>query len=360
VSYKLRFVEACRCAETPGLGQQQPDTACSMFGTSVVSTAGWLELSRIFRINYAGDLSFVHLPTLIDPYCSAVDHPSPTSDPHQLFDDNEASPSNSSGVILAFLALTLRHCRDEAQDYLVLGTHDLTGDIDLSARFAGLANQWLVAHDSGKSGSRVEGLQVRLMLAMYYRSLGRCARSRLLLSQATFVASDLGILQDYHADSRMSEISIAMAFEAESMGVSTESLSKEKSSAQDIDEEVARRLSASCLLMDIQGSLGERHLKITHSADQLPAFSEDGTTFTVDANGQRRLSSACSLSQSSPSSSHLASSPTSYRPAPAPPDHLPADYDSSGRSAGNILSYYLHFTSLLHRIQKWTDTKPWK
>jgi hypothetical protein len=359
VSYKLRSPEACRCAETPTLGQQQPDTACSMLGTSVVSTAGWLELSRIFRINYAGDLSFVHLPTLIDPYCSAADHPSSASDAHQSLDDHEALQSNSSGVILAFLALTLRHCRGEVQDYLVPGTYDLKG-VDLSARFASLTNHWLVAHDSGRSGSRVEGLQVRLMLAMYYRSLGRCARSRLLLSQATFVASDLGILQDYHADSGMSEISIAMAFEAESMGVMTEGASKGKPSAQEVNEDIARRLSGSFLNMDIQGSLGERHLKITHSADQLPALSEDGTTFTVDANGQRRLSSACSLSQSSPSPKHPASSPTSYRSAPAPPDQLSTGHDSSDRSASNILSYYLHFASLLHRIQKWTDAKPWK
>jgi hypothetical protein len=325
-----------------------------------VSTAGWLELSRIFRINYPGDLPFVHLPTLIGPYCSTVGHPSSGVDAHQLLDDHEVLPSNSSGVILAFLALTLRHCRDEVRNYLVPGTHDLTEGVDLSARFAGLANHWLIAHDSGILGSRAEGLQVRLILAMYYRSLGRCARSRLLLSQATFAASDLGILQDYHTDSGLPAISIAMAFEAESMGVSTESMSKEKCSAQEVNEDVARRLSGSCLLMDIQGSLGERSLKSVHSANQVPALPEDGTTFTVDANGQRRLSSACSLSQSSSASSHGASPPSSYRSAFAPPDHLSAGNDSSDRSAGNILSYYLHFASLLHRIQKWTDAKHWK
>ena len=182
-------------AERSGLDQQRIDIGYPAIGISVVSIAGWLELSRIFRTNYASDLSFVHLPTLIDPYCSKVGHPSPTPGEHQTLNNYEAPPSNPSGLILAFLALTLRHCRDGIRKCLTPGT--LSDGMALSASFASLANHWLVAHDLDKACSRVEGSQVRLMLATYDWSLGRCGRSRLLLSEAISVASDLGILQGH-------------------------------------------------------------------------------------------------------------------------------------------------------------------
>ena len=362
MSYKLRSLKGCRCTGMPELGQQQPDTAFSALGTSVVSTAGWLELSRIFRINYAAELSFVHPHTLIHPYVLTANHPSPASDARQPFEHHAALPPNSSGMILAFLALTLRHCCDELQGYLVPGVHDLTDGAALSARFASLASHWLVAHDSGRLCSRVEGLEVRLMLAMYECSLGRCARSRHLLSEAISVAIDLGILQGYHVDSSGSEISIAMAFEAESMGVGTESISKEKSRlAHEVNEEVARQISWSCYLMDAQGSLGKRRSKIIHKTAQLTSLLESETTFTVDANGGRKLSSSYSHPQTGPASGHPTYARTSCGSAPVPPDRMSIDDDDcSGKSAGKILIYYLHFLSLLHRIQNWTDSEPWK
>lgn len=266
-------------------------------------------------------------------------------------------------MILAFLALTLRHCREGLEDYLVPGMHHLTDGMTLSARFASLAKHWLFANDSGQLCPRVEGLQVKLMLAVYDWSLGRCARSRLLLSEATSMASGLGILQGYCVDSESSEMSIAMAFEAESMGVGGEGISKEKWLAQKVDEEVARQISWSCLLMDAQGSLGESHSKIIHTTAQLPSLPEDGTTFTMDANGQRRLSSSSSSSsylRTNSASGRPTSSPTSHGSASVPPDHLSVDNDSLIKPASNIFSYYLHFVSLLHRIQDWTDTNPWK
>lgn len=359
MSHALRSLGGHRCAETPRVGRQQTETACSVLGVSVVSTSGWLELSRIFRINYASDLSFVHLPTLVDPYCSTFDRHSPSSDAHHAFDNDEVQPSNSSGLILALLALTFRHCRDGAEKCLAPGVHDMTDGMALSAHFANLANHWLVAHDAGKSCSHLERLQVRLMLATYNWSLGRCVRSRLLLSEAVSMASDLGILQGHHTDSGPSAISIAMAFEAESMGLTTEGTSR-MSSDNEIDEEVARQIAWCCFLMDTKGSLGDRRSKIIQSTAQFPPLREDGATLTIDVNGQRKLSTASSVPQSSSASSDPASSPTSYKSAPILTRHLSADNDIPHRPDGHILNYYIHFVSLLYRIQKWTDSKPWR
>jgi hypothetical protein len=327
----------------------------------MVLPRGWSELSRIFRLHYASELSFVHLPTLVASL--AADRSSNNQLSGQTFNSARSLSLNSSGLIMAFLALTLRHCRGNISEYVMpIAKHSDNGAA-LSAHFAVLATHSLVVYDAGASHSHVEGLQVRLMLASYNWSMGKSEKARQLLLEATSMAHELGYHQDSHSGRRSSAISVAMAFEAESMGLYSEvPVSTDEPSLDDMYQEIRKRVRWSCFLTDTQYSFGEHRYKlIRETADQLPLPGcEIAFTSTVQGNTPPGLARKASYSSSRLEPLSVASLPTLEILTPAPSRSLSPGSEILDRSDDNISHHYIRSVSVLHRIHKWTCSNSWR
>ena len=328
----------------------------------------------MYRVHYASDLSFVHLPTLIDPYIHAT---------HQNWGDNseedalkttQSPPLDSSGVILAFLALTLRHCRNRVRECLMPHAHDLDSATVLSAYFAVLARRSLTINDADWLRSDVEGVQVRLMLATYDWSLGRSHQARQSLSEAISLAGEIGLLQDFRAKCESSSISVAMAFEAESMGIKMRSARGSPDPADHgAHAEAARRTTWSLFLMDTQYALGDHRVKLICYTNNFPPLPSSEAGFT--GNTPTRLFPENErvtgwLGQQTPEALnlqlHLA--PCYFAPTSSTelcPPLTPSVSSTSSNSLpdaadGRILSHYIRYLSLFHRIHEWARSKPWR
>lgn len=331
---------------------------------------GWIELSRIFRVHYASDLSFVHLPTLIDPQIHAA---------HQFWADNseenalnatQSPPLDSSGVIMAFLALTLRHCRHRVREYLVPRAYDLDNATALSAYFAVLARRSLTFNDADRLRSDVEGVQVRLMLATYDWSLGRSHQARQLLFEAISLAGEIGLLQGFRAKCESSSISVAMAFEAESMGIKIRSL--RCPADYGAHAEAARRTTWSLFLMDTQYALADHHVKLICNTNNFPPPPSSEAAFTGNmpttmSPKNERVTGWLGQQMSEPLNLQLHFAPCCFAPSSIEscPPLTPSISSTSSNSLsdtedGKILSHYIRYVSLFHRIHEWARSKPWR
>ena len=345
-----------------------------MLGTSILLPTGWIELSRLFRVHYASDLSFVHLPTLLEPYISAAHQDLVGKDGGHALETTQAPLSGSSGLILAFLALTLRHCRSKVREYLVPRAHDLDNATALSAYFAVLAKRCLTSNDADWSCSDVEGVQMRLMLATYDWSLSRSQQARQLLSEAISLAGDVGLLQGYRAKRGSSSISVAMAFEAESMGIRMRSVGGYVDSPDHgIYAEAVRRTTWSLFLLDNEFALGDHRSKLICNTDNFPPLPSNEAAFAGVAHMDTSLDdeqlSTWQRQQvpemfnlQLPSESCYYSAPTSCEiwPALAPTISSTSSNSLSEPKDDKILCYYIRYISLFHRIHFWAHSKPWR
>lgn len=334
---------------------------------------GWTELSRIFRLHYASDLSFVHLPTLVDPYIAAAHHNwYGNGDGHALNTTQPPLPG-SCGLILAFLALTLRHCQKRVREYLVPHAQDLDNATALSAYFAVLAKRCLTSNDTDWSVADIEGVQVRLMLASYDWSLGRSQQARLLLSEAVSLAGDIGLLPDYRAKRASSSISVAMAFEAESMGIHLRSGGGSDDQLDHGDHaEAVRRTTWSLFLLDTEYALGHHRAKLISTTDNFPPLPGNENTFlgstpvAVLPQGEPLTSW---LGQQMPvldnqqphSASHRSASfSTDLRPPLTPTVSSSSSNSLPSVADDNTLCFYIHYVSLFHSIHLWAHSTPWR
>jgi hypothetical protein len=327
----------------------------------MVLPRGWSELSRIFRLHYASELSFVHLPTLVASL--SADRLSSQQRSGQGPNSAQTLSPKSSGLVLAFLALTLRHCRDNMSEYVTPIPHHSDNGAALSAQFAVLATHSLVTYDAGESHSNLEGSQVRLMLASYNWSIGKSERARRLLLEATSMVHELGYHQDLHTRRRSSTISVAMAFEAESMGLHSEgTVSTDEPSFDDMYLEVRKRVRWSCFLMDTQYSFGEYRSKlICETAYQLPLPGcEVAFTSIVQGDSPSDRSRKASYSSSLSEPQSVALLLTYEILTPAPSRSLSPGSDILDRSDDHIFHHYIRSVSLLHRIHKWTCSNSWR
>lgn len=331
---------------------------------------GWTELSRIFRLHYASDLTFVHLPTLVDPYIAAAHHSWYRNGEGQA---PQAPLPGSRGLILAFLALTLRHCRKRVCEYLVPHAHELDNATCLSAYFAVLAKRYLAHNDTDWSTADVEGVQVRLMLASYDWSLGRSQQARLLLSEAVSLAGDIGLLPDYRAKRATTSISVAMAFEAESMGIHLRSgggIDGQLDSGDHAKE--VKRTSWSLFLLDTEYALGHHRSKLIPTTDDFPPLPSNEASFVGSApisvlpEGER-FADWPGRRMSAPVNSQLPSGPycpasisTDSRPPLTPSISSGSSNSSLGVADDKMLCYYIHYVSLFHRVHVWAHSTPWR
>lgn len=325
---------------------------------------GWTELSRIFRLHYASDLSFIHLPTLVDPYIASAHHGWYGNGEGHALNTTQPPLPGSCGLILAFLALTLRHCQKRVREYLVPHAHDLDNATALSAYFAVLAKRCLTSNDTDWSVADIEGVQVRLMLASYDWSLGRSQQARLLLSEAVSLAGDIGLLPDYRAKRASSSISVAMAFEAESMGIHLRSGGGSDDQLDHGDHaEAVRRTTWSLFLLDTVYALGHHRSKLISTTDNFPPLPGNETAFLASTPVAALavvdpMAEWLGQQMPVPANSQL---PTELRPPLTPTISSGSSNNSLPSVADdNTLCFYTHYVSLFHSIHVWAHSTPWR
>lgn len=211
------------------------------------------------------------------------------------------------------------------------------------------------------------------MLACYDWSMGRSRQARLLLSEAVSIACDLGLHQEHRTQPTTGSMSVAMAFEADSMGLHMRLPGRRGEPPEfGVHMEAARRTTWCCFLFDTQYSCGKNRIKLMDDTDNFPplprgeaAFpgrvqTEDFSDCAPFNNWQRQQESdsACSRVHSEPCSSVLPS--TDFWPPRAPSvGSIPTSIPSISPHC-NALSYYIRYVSLFHRIHKWAHSRPWR
>jgi hypothetical protein len=236
-----------------------------------VLQSGWQELGRKFYLHYSADLPFVHLPTLMYSFSLSDGESAVRRDSNQGIDQPQNLPDDSLHLLLPFLALTMRHCGTNFRDYLAPGAHDWNTSVDISAHFASLATRHLATPTNDGHGPSLHAVQGRLMMASYEWSIGQCGKARRLLREAISIAQDLGIDHERRGKPGPQPVSVAMAFEAELMGVRIKTAaSQDNSTDTATDQEISRRTFWSCYLLDVQFSLGEHRSKLLHNTDDSP------------------------------------------------------------------------------------------
>lgn len=338
----------------------------------MVLPSGWQELGRRFHLHYTADLSFIHLPTLMfSMSCSSgrsamrhdLDHPT---------NHSQSSPDTSLQLLLPFLALTFRHCGSNFRDYLAPGVQDWNTSGELSAHFASLAIRHLAAPNHEGLGSTLHAVQGRLMMSSYEWSVGRCLGARRLLREAISMAQDLGIDHEHRARPGPPPVSVAMAFEAELMGVRVKrAASQDNLSSNGSDQEIARRTFWSCYLLDIQFSLGEHRSKLLQNTENSPllpstedCFMRYSMPFTSFDESQQSLQSENMLRE--PTHDYRRMSTGSHGLMPTPLDRMAADARSLSTSPSpghsvtqgdNIFGHYVRSLHLLSRVNLWTHVQ---
>ena len=215
---------------------------------------------------------------------------------------------------------------------------------------------------------------MRLMLASYDWSLGRGQQARLLLSEAVSLAGDIGLLPDYRAKRASSSISVAMAFEAESMGIHLRSGAGNDDQLDRGDHaEAVRRTTWSLFLLDTEYALGHHRSKLISTTDNFPPLPGNETAFVSNAPvpplpGSVPMADWLGQQMPVPASSQLQPGPyrsnsfsTELRP-PLTPTISSGSSNSSLPSVAddNTLCFYIHYVSLFHSIHVWAHSTPWR
>jgi hypothetical protein len=327
-----------------------------------VLPSGWQELGRQFYLHYSADLPFVHLPTLMYSLSLSSGGPATRRDSSQGLDQAHSLPDNSLHLLLPFLALTIRHCGTNFKDYLMPGTHDWNTSVELSAHFASLATRHLATPHNDGHGPSVHAVQGRLMMASYEWSIGQCARARRLLREAISIAQDLGIDHEHRGRPGPQPVSVAMAFEAELMGVRVKTAaSHDERSSTETDREISRRTYWSCYLLDVQFSLGEHRSKLLQSTEDSPFLPSTEDCFMRYPSLLTSFGDSLRIDNTlqEPDFDCRRIPTDSYGLMPTPPYHAVAPVRSlstspiPGHSAvqgDNILGHYVRSLSLLGRV----------
>jgi len=324
--------------------------------------SGWQELGRKFYLHYSADLPFIHLPTLMYSLSLSSGGSAMRRDSNQGIDQAQNLPDDSLYLLLPFLALTARHWGTNFRDYLAPGSHDWSTSVELSAHFANLATRHLSTPSSEGHDPSVHAVQGRLMMASYEWSIGQWAKARRLLREAISMAQDLGIDHEHRLRPGPQPVSVAMAFEAELMGVRIKTAaSHDRPSSIDTDQEISRRTFWSCYLLDVLFSLGEHRPKLMQNTEDLPflpstedcfmrypslliSFDDslqiDNTLHEPDFGGRRMSTDSYGLMSTPPYRTVAPVRSLSTSPIPG----------HSAVQGDNILGHYVRSLTLLGRV----------
>ena len=193
---------------------------------------------------------------------------------------NERQVDGSIKLLLSFLALTMRHCGGEWEYFLSSNRRGWESSIESSAHYAMLAESVLRNNFADNYVSSIEEVQARLMLASYQWSLCCYSKARSMLRDAVSIAQDLEIGNESIGKSTAKPMSVAMAFEAELMGLpSRAEILKQNRLRSKLVTEISQRTFWSCYLLDVQFSLGEGRASFLNNTYALPPMPSDENEF---------------------------------------------------------------------------------
>lgn len=330
----------------------------------------WQQLFDVFWKHYSADLPFLHRSAFLD-LCWSY-QPSGRGDlqPANCCACCDKLPSDTTALLLAFLALTARHCPGVVDQYLWYSINvstELAGSSDL---YASSAESHLHDNSLPKSTGRCESIQARLMLIVYNYSIAQRPKALLLLGEAAISVRGMNLdrkVPDHsHDDSEPHASLIRESIMMHASAHSAEGPSPPFSQEARIEAEIRTRIFWSCYILDSQLHLGKNRRRIlqdqdlgvrqhaTHDEHWFRNVSQSPVTmmhFNTGALTPDHTHAGSSTSSGwLPSASNLTSWPCSIKSTSG------IDGARSSRSSclESSLSLYIKASNLLTQISSWT------
>lgn len=330
----------------------------------------WQQLFDIFWKHYSADLPFLHRSSFLDLCC--LHQPSARRDlqPTDCCACCDKAPSDTTALLLAFLALTVRHCPGMVDQYLCHSVNILSKSAESSDIYASSAESHLRKDSSQKSTGRCELIQARLMLIVYDCSVAQYSKALLLLGEAAISVRSMNFdrnLPDHNHDDP--ELHATLNRESIMMHASVHPAAKPSSPYfrdARIEAEIRIRVFWSCYILDSQLHLGKNRRRILQDLDlgvRQHATHDEHWFANVDRPPVAMMH--FSTETITPEHPHVGSSASRGCLSSAPPFTLwPCSITSTSgidgaRSPGSAclespLSLYIKASNLLAQISSWT------
>lgn len=220
----------------------------------------WYRLYDVYWLHYSADLPFLHRQRFL-----AICHEQQMNRKHAGADSGHSPSGNApqhghATLLLAFLALTTRHCLDLIELVVVPGRESAIG-IARSPDLYALSAEHHLRESSPARSTRYDSIHARLFLTMYNLSTARCDKALLLLGEAALLVRSMNLDQDeQNSLDSSSPLSASMAYESSMMQTSTgreETHIPTPSPEMVIDVEIRTRTFWSCYILDSQLQLGK-------------------------------------------------------------------------------------------------------
>lgn len=223
----------------------------------------WERLYDLYWLHYSADLCFLHRRTFL-----AVCRRQRRNDKHLGAHSERIACCNIqehghtvSALLLAFLALTVRHYPDLIEQVLDTNRLFATGSVRSPGLYALSAEQHLRYSNASCSTRPLDSIHTCLLLAMYNCSMARCKRALQLLGEATALVRSMDLDQNEQSSLPNSPaLSASLAHELSMMQVSNgcaEACIPVAPREISIDAEIRTRTFWSCYILDSQLQLGK-------------------------------------------------------------------------------------------------------
>lgn len=330
----------------------------------------WQQLFDVFWKHYSADLPFLHRSSFLDLCC--LHQPSARRDlqPTACCACCDKVPSDTTALLLAFLALTVRHCPGVVDRYLCYSVNILSNSAESSDIYASSAESHLHNDSSPKITGRCEFIQARLMLIVYDCSVAQYSKALLLLGEAAISVRSMNLDRKFpghnHDDP---EFHATLTRESIMMHASMHPAAEPSSpffQEARVEAEIRIRVFWSCYILDSQLHLGKNRRRILQDLDlgvRQHATHDEHWFANVDRPPVTMMH--FSTETITPEHPHVESSASRGCLPSGPPFTLwPCSITSTSeidgaRSPGSAclespLSLYIKASNLLFQISSWT------
>lgn len=221
----------------------------------------WHQLYDLYWLHYSADLSFLHRQTFLaicrkqqknEKRVGAHSGRSPSCDNRQ---------HGHTPLLLAFLALTTRHCPGLVERVLVPGRNPAIGNAKPPDLYALSAEQHLRDPNTSRGTRGYDPIHARLLLTVYNCSIARCNKALLFLGEAAVLVRSMDLdRMEQNSRACSSALTSSLAYESSMM----QALNSRKqagvsmaSRETDVDVEIRTRTFWSCYILDSQLQLGK-------------------------------------------------------------------------------------------------------
>lgn len=255
-----------------------PITHCSSHSNSIpcrqikqLPIEAWQQLFDVFWKHYSADLPFLNRSSFLDLCC--LHQPSAGRDvqPTDCCACCDKAPSDTTALLLAFLALTVRHCPGVVDQYLCYSVNILSNSAESSDLYASSAESHLHNDSSPKSTGRCEFIQARLMLIVYDYSVAQYSKALLLLGEAAISVRSMNLDREFpdhnHDDPELhATLTRESVMMHDPMHPAAEPSSPYFLEAR-VEAEIRTRVFWSCYILDSQLHLGKNRRRILQDLD---------------------------------------------------------------------------------------------